>query len=41
MSIAPAAAPFPGVLTSLDERRAVVPSPSELACRKVIDALDY
>jgi hypothetical protein len=40
MSTLPAAAPFSRVLTPLDERRGMVPPPSELACRKVIDTLD-
>jgi hypothetical protein len=40
MSTLPVAAPFSSVLTPLDERRGIVPPPSELACRKVIDTLD-
>lgn len=34
------AAPFPSVIESIDELRALVPPPAEMVCRKVIDHLD-
>jgi PPOX class probable FMN-dependent enzyme len=34
------AAPFPSVIESVDELRALVPPPIEMVCRKVIDRLD-